>query len=86
LAKIAPKTDTPNEPPMLRKKVAPDVAAPRSAKSAEFCTAMTRTWMIKPREKPSTRKSRDVTAVEVCSSSRDSRNSATQSTAVPTIG
>ena len=29
--KIAPKIDTPNAPPMLRKKVTPDVAVPRSA-------------------------------------------------------
>ena len=29
--KIAPKIDTPNAPPMLRKKVTPEVAVPRSA-------------------------------------------------------
>ena len=31
LEKIAPNTDTPKAPPILRKKVTPDVAAPRSA-------------------------------------------------------
>ena len=29
--KIAPKTEAPNDPPMERKNVAPEVAAPRSA-------------------------------------------------------
>ena len=29
--KTAPKTEVPNEPPMERKNVAPDVPAPRSA-------------------------------------------------------
>ncbi len=31
LAKMAPNTDTPNDPPMVRKNVTPEVAAPRSA-------------------------------------------------------
>ena len=31
LVKIAPNTDTPKAPPIVRKNVTPDVAAPRSA-------------------------------------------------------
>jgi hypothetical protein len=31
LENTAPKTDTPNDPPIVRKKVTPEVAAPRSA-------------------------------------------------------
>ena len=31
LEKIAPNTETPNAPPILRKKVTPEVAVPRSA-------------------------------------------------------
>ena len=56
LVKMAPKTDTPKAPPIVRKNVTPDVAAPRSAYEAVFWTAITRTWMISPRLAPRRKK------------------------------
>ena len=47
-SKIAPNTAVPNEPPIDRKKVDPDVAAPRSLYSTAFCTAITSTCMVPP--------------------------------------
>ena len=56
LVKIAPNTDTPKAPPIVRKNVTPDVAAPRSAYEAVFWTAITRTCRIRPRPAPRRKK------------------------------
>ena len=54
LAKIAPKRETPNEPPMDRKKVAAPLAAPRSFCSTLFCAISIEVCMRKPMPTPST--------------------------------
>ena len=54
LLKMAPKIGTPIEPPMERKKVAVDVAVPRSRWATAFWTTTTRTCMTPPSPRPST--------------------------------
>jgi hypothetical protein len=54
LANSEPNTAAPNELPMVRKNVTPDVATPRSAKSDVFCTISTSTCMHIPIPVPST--------------------------------
>ena len=51
-AKIAPKTETPIEPPIWRKSVEPDVATPMWRKSTEFCAASTSTCIVIPSPSP----------------------------------
>ena len=51
---MAPKIGTPIEPPMERKKVAVEVAVPRSRCATEFWTTTTRTCMTPPSPRPST--------------------------------
>ena len=53
-AKIAPNTATPTEPPIERKKVAVDVAAPMSRGAAEFCATSTSTGITVPMPMPTT--------------------------------
>ena len=54
LAKIAPKSATPIEPPIWRKSVEPDVATPMFRGSTAFCTASTSTCITIPSPRPST--------------------------------
>ena len=54
LAKIAPKIETPIEPPTWRKSVEPEVATPSCSYGTEFCAARTRTCIVIPSPKPST--------------------------------
>ncbi len=50
----APRSATPNEPPIERRNVAAPVAVPRSLRSTAFCTARTSTCITMPRPSPST--------------------------------
>jgi len=43
-----PKMAAPNELPIVRKKVTPEVATPRSSKPTVFCTIRTRVCMHIP--------------------------------------
>lgn len=54
LAKMAPKSEMPNEPPMERKKVAAPLAAPRSFCSTLFCAISIEVCIRKPMPTPST--------------------------------
>ena len=54
LAKIAPNSEMPNEPPIDRKKVAAPLAAPRSFCSTLFCAISIVVCMRKPMPTPST--------------------------------
>ena len=54
VAKIVPKSATPNAPPMLRKNVADAVATPTSSGRASFWTASTSTCMTRPSPTPTT--------------------------------
>ncbi len=54
LEKIAPKIAVPNEPPIDRKNVAPEVATPSSLCGTAFWTMMTSTCMTPPMPMPST--------------------------------
>ncbi|CAM5732253.1 hypothetical protein SMICM304S_11283 [Streptomyces microflavus] len=56
LVKTVPKMATPNEAPMERKNVAPEVATPRSWYETAFCTTRTRTCMTRPSPAPKTKK------------------------------
>ena len=51
---MAPNTAVPNDPPIERKNVAPEVAAPRSSYGTTFCTAMISTCITSPMPAPST--------------------------------
>lgn len=55
-AKTVPKMATPKDAPMDRKKVAPDVATPRSSYETAFCTISTSTCMTSPSPSPNTQK------------------------------
>jgi hypothetical protein len=54
LASTAPSALTPIAPPMVRKKVSVEVAAPRSAAGTSFCAASTRFCISMPTPTPST--------------------------------
>lgn len=54
LARIAPSTLTPIVPPMLRKKLTAEVAAPVSRAGTSFCAASTRFCITSPIPTPST--------------------------------
>ena len=54
LVNTAPKSETPIEPPMVRKKVTVEVATPRSAMGASFWVASTMTCITSPMPAPST--------------------------------
>ena len=51
---MAPKIAVPNEPPMERKNVAPEVATPSSLCGTPFCTMITSTCITPPRPMPRT--------------------------------
>ena len=68
LANSDPKIAAPNELPMVRKNVTPDVATPRSAKLAVFCTISTSTCMHSPIPEPRTNRYTDCCQVGVAAS------------------
>ena len=51
---MAPKTAVPKQPPIMRKKVVPEVAVPNSSYGTAFWTATTSTCMTRPSPKPNT--------------------------------
>ncbi len=71
---------------MVRKKVTPDVATPRSAKLAVFCTTSTSTCMHNPIPVPSTNRYTDCCQVGVAAFIVDSSTNATAMIAVPATG
>ena len=71
---------------MVRKKVTPDVATPRSAKLDVFCTTSTRTCMHRPIPVPSTNRYSDCCQVGVAASIWDNSRNATAMMAVPATG
>ena len=86
MAKIVPKSATPNAPPMLRKNVADAVATPTSCGRASFWTASTSTCMTRPSPTPTTTMYAEATHGGVSTPSSESRNMPTTSIAVPAIG
>ena len=81
-----PKIAAPNELPMVRKNVTPEVATPRSVKSTVFCTTSTSTCMLMPMPAPSTSRYSDSTSVDVSASMRESSTKPSAMVAVPAIG
>ena len=71
---------------MVRKKVTPEVATPRSAKLEVFCTTNIRTCMHRPIPVPSTNRYSDCCQVGVVASIRDRSTNATAMMAVPAMG
>ena len=71
---------------MVRKKVTPEVATPRSAKLEVFCTTSIRTCMHRPIPVPSTNRYSDCCQVGVAASIWDSSTNATAMIAVPATG
>jgi len=86
LVKSEPNTAAPKELPIVRKKVTPDVATPRSAKSVVFCTIRTSTCMHIPMPVPRTNRYSDCISVGVDESMRDSSTKPTHMIAVPRTG
>ena len=84
--KIAPSTATPNEPPIERNSVAPEVATPSISYGTAFWTASTSTCMTIPSPRPSTSMCSAATPVAVDALSEDSRNMPKAATSVPAIG
>ena len=82
----APKTATPNDPPIDRKNCADAVAMPRSRCSTAFCTASSDTCMTMPTPKPSSTMNAEATKWGVSASIRLSRNIPPTAQALPTIG
>jgi hypothetical protein len=85
-ANTAPKIAVPTEPPTERKKVAAEVATPRSPRSTLLCTASTSTCMTRPSPSPSTTMSAEMVAWVVWASRRDSSSMPTHIIAVPAMG
>lgn len=52
VATAAPIAATPAEPPRVRKKVTPEVAAPMACGSVVFCTTSTRFCIVMPMPRP----------------------------------
>ena len=71
---------------MVRKKVTPDVATPRSAKLDVFWTTRIRTCMHRPIPVPSTNRYSDCCQAGVVASIRDRTANATAMVAVPATG
>lgn len=71
---------------MVRKKVTPEVATPRSAKSTVFCTTRISTCMLSPMPLPRISRNSDWVNVEVSASIRDSSRNPSAMIAVPAIG
>jgi hypothetical protein len=81
-----PKIAAPNELPMVRKNVTPEVATPRSAKLEVFCTIRMSTCMHMPMPVPRMNRYSDCNNIGVVASIRDNSTNATTITAVPTTG
>ena len=86
LAKIAPKIAVPNDPPIERKNVAPEVATPSSLCGTPFCTMVTSTCMTLPRPRPRMSMKTASSNVGVPTPIRCSRNRPRVIAAVPAIG
>ena len=86
LEKIAPKMAVPNEPPMDRKNVAPEVATPSSLCGTAFCTMMTSTCITPPMPMPRISMYSQSSTAGVPTPMRDSRYRPTAVTADPAIG
>jgi len=71
---------------MVRKKVTPDVATPRSAKSTVFCTISTSTCWHIPMPVPSTNRNSDCISSDVAESMRESSTKPTHMNTVPASG
>ncbi len=81
-----PNIAAPNELPIVRKKVTPDVATPRSSKFDVFCTIRTSTCMHNPMPAPRMNRYTDCSSADVDGSIRDISRKASAITAVPAIG
>ena len=86
LVNSEPKMAAPNELPMVRKKVTPEVATPRSEKLAVFCTVSTSTCMHNPMPVPRMNRYTDCNQVGVSTVIRDSSTNASAMMAVPSTG
>ena len=71
---------------MVRKKVTPEVATPRSAKSTVFCTVRMSTCMHNPIPAPRMNRSSDWRHTGVAAFIWEMRTKPTAITAVPTTG
>ena len=81
-----PKMAAPNELPMVRKNVTPEVATPRSSNFAVFCTVRISTCMHRPMPVPRTNRYSDWRHTGVSAPICDSNTNAPAITAVPTTG
>jgi hypothetical protein len=81
-----PNIAAPNELPMVRKNVTPEVATPRSSKFEVFCTMSTSTCMDRPMPAPKMTRKADCTSAEVDGSIRDINRNARAISAVPATG
>ncbi len=86
LAKIAPKTATPTEPPTWRNSVDPEVATPSSSYGTAFWAASTSTCIVIPSPSPSTSMYSSVCQVGIETLSPVSSAIARVMSAVPAIG
>ncbi len=86
LLKIAPKSDTPNDPPMERKKVEALLATPRSFCSTLFCAISIVVCMRPPMPRPRTAMNRPVSQRVVLTSCIESSHMASAISAPPAIG
>ena len=81
-----PNIAAPNELPMVRKNVTPEVATPRSSKRAVFCTIRVSTCIEAPMPTPRMSRYSDCNRKGVELSILDSSTSATAMVAVPRTG
>ena len=86
LANSEPKMAAPNELPMVRKNVTPEVATPRSSNFAVFCTVRMSTCMHRPMPVPRVNRYSDWRHTGVSAPICDSSTNAPAITAVPTTG
>ena len=86
MAKIAPNSEMPNEPPIERKKVAAPLAAPRSFCSTLFCAISIEVCIRKPMPTPSTTMYSEDISLLVSTSSMDSSAMPAVITTPPMIG
>ncbi len=83
IASTAPSTDTPAEPPRVRKKVTVAVAAPTLRMPTVFCAASTRFCIIEPTPVPISARNTPIHTRSVVWSTVDSRDSPVSSTSDP---
>ncbi len=76
----------PNELPMVRKKLTPEVATPRSSKSDVFCTMSTSTCIDSPMPAPRMNRQSDCSSADVERSMVDISRKARVISAVPATG